>query len=881
MQDACDLLRPVYDGTGHADGYVSIEVPPALAYDTQRTVAEAHRLHDVVDRPNLMVKIPGTQPGIAAIRRTVADGLHINITLLFALDAYEQVVDAYFGGLEERVARREPIDDAALAWRASSCRGSTRKADREIDELLSDEADPLVRARLEGLRGKLALANAKLAYRRFLELSATDRWHRLAERGAHAQRVLWASTSTKDPSYDDLLYVDNLIGPQTVDTMPEETLAAFLDHGVVRRTVDRGRRRGARPRRAGRAPGRRPEGDHRRAAGRGRVAVSRVIRGAAAERRTQARRAADRRGAQAECLTSRPASRRGERVADDPVLEAIDRRLRSFDEERFGERLFGHDATLWKDDPKHREIIAQRLGWLSVADDMLGKSADLPGFAGQVARRRLHRRRAARHGRLEPRARGLPPHVRGGRGLPRPAHLRLDRPAGRARPSRRRSTSSTPCSSSRASPAAPPRRPRFHAYFYERLSELVGAGQAGRHFVAITDPETSLHREALAQGFRAVFLNPPDIGGRYSALSYFGLVPAALIGVDLERLLERAAHVTAVCPRRRPGARASGLQGGRRPWRARPRRPRQGHLLRSRRRSPRWAPGSSSSSPRAPARRAPASCRSTASRRARPRSTAPTGCSSYLALEGQGDERGAAALAALAAAGHPTMTLTLPDLWDVAAEFVRWELAVAAAGAVLGIDPFDQPNVQESKDNTKRLLPAFSGGGALPPLVPGPDGRHAGRGRERRAACRRRVRELLAAVHPGDYVALQAYLPPTAQHDRILQGVRLLLRDRFRVATTLGYGPRFLHSTGQLHKGGGADRRLRAAHPLGAPGTSRSRAGPTASGSSSRPRRAAISRRLAGRGLRVLSVDLGPEPLAGLTAFGGVVADLLRLPAAG
>ena len=239
VQDACDLLRPVYDGTGHADGYVSIEVPPALAYDTQRTVAEAHRLHDVVDRPNLMVKILGTQPGIAAIRRTVADGLHVNVTLLFALDAYEQVVDAYFGGLEDRVARREPIDDlrSVASFFVSRVDG---KADREIDELLTDQADSLVRARLEGLRGTLALANAKLAYRRFLELSATDRWHRLAERGAHAQRVLWASTSTKDPSYDDLLYVDNLIGPQTVDTMPEETLAAFLDHGVVRRTVDRG-----------------------------------------------------------------------------------------------------------------------------------------------------------------------------------------------------------------------------------------------------------------------------------------------------------------------------------------------------------------------------------------------------------------------------------------------------------------------------------------------------------------------------------------------------------------------------------------------------------------------------------------------------------------
>ena len=238
VQDACDLLRPVYDGTGHADGYVSIEVPATMAYDTRKTIAEAHRLHDAVDRPNLMVKIPGTQPGIAAIRRTVADGLHINVTLLFAIDAYEQVVDAYHAGLEDRVARGEPIDDLRSVASFFVSRVDAR-ADREIDDLGADQADPLVGERLRALRGTLALANAKLAYRRFLELSASGRWHRLAERGAHAQRVLWASTSTKDPSYDDLLYVDNLIGPQTVDTMPEETLAAFLDHGVVRRTVDR------------------------------------------------------------------------------------------------------------------------------------------------------------------------------------------------------------------------------------------------------------------------------------------------------------------------------------------------------------------------------------------------------------------------------------------------------------------------------------------------------------------------------------------------------------------------------------------------------------------------------------------------------------------
>jgi transaldolase len=239
VQTACDLMRPVYEHTGHLDGYVSIEVPPALAYDTRKTVNEAHRLHGAVDRPNLMVKIPGTRQGLAAIRQTIAGGLDINVTLLFALEVYEGVIDAYLGGLEDRVARGEPIDEVRSVASFFVSRVDV-KADQQIDEKLADQADRIVGARLEALKGTLAVANAKLAYRRFLEISSTERWHRLAERGAQAQRLLWASTGAKNPAYDDLLYVDNLIGPQTVNTMPEDTLQAFLDHGVVRRTVDQG-----------------------------------------------------------------------------------------------------------------------------------------------------------------------------------------------------------------------------------------------------------------------------------------------------------------------------------------------------------------------------------------------------------------------------------------------------------------------------------------------------------------------------------------------------------------------------------------------------------------------------------------------------------------
>lgn len=237
VQTACDLLLPVYERTRHDDGYVSIEVPPVLAYDTDKTIAEAHKLWDAVGRRNLMVKIPGTEPGLPAIRRALADGLNINITLMFSLENYRQVADAYLSGLEDRVAHREPIEETRSVASFFVSRVDAR-ADRDIDDMLVGERDEIVRERLNGLKGTLGVANAKLAYQEFLQVLSSERWHRLSERGAHPQRMLWASTSTKNPAYSDTLYIDNLIGQHTVNTMPDETLRAFLDHGSVRRTVD-------------------------------------------------------------------------------------------------------------------------------------------------------------------------------------------------------------------------------------------------------------------------------------------------------------------------------------------------------------------------------------------------------------------------------------------------------------------------------------------------------------------------------------------------------------------------------------------------------------------------------------------------------------------
>ena len=229
VRDACDRFRGVYDATGGDDGYVSIEVSPGAANDATATVEEAHRLWKTVDRPNLLVKIPGTVEGARAVRRVIADGINVNITLLFSLEAHDRVIDAYMGGLEDRVARGAPIESLA-----SVASFFVSRVDSEVDKRL--DATP----GHEALKGKAAIANAKLAYELFQDRFASPRWKALEAKGARPQKPLWASTSTKNPAYRDVMYVEQLIGPTSINTLPPQTLDAFKDHGETRRTVDAG-----------------------------------------------------------------------------------------------------------------------------------------------------------------------------------------------------------------------------------------------------------------------------------------------------------------------------------------------------------------------------------------------------------------------------------------------------------------------------------------------------------------------------------------------------------------------------------------------------------------------------------------------------------------
>src|SRR5215467_531718 len=236
IQDACDIFRPVYEETKRRDGYVSIEVSPFLGYDTKATIVEAHRLWKGVNRPNVMIKIPGTPEGLPAIRQCLEEGININITLLFAQSAYEEVAEAFLSGLEARAKKGQDLSHIASVASFFVSRIDTL-VDSTVDERLKAAADAAQKDLLESLRGKVAIANARLTYKKYQELFGGPRWKALAAKGAQTQRLLWASTSTKNPKYRDVLYVEELIGADTVDTIPPATFDAFREHGRLRNSL--------------------------------------------------------------------------------------------------------------------------------------------------------------------------------------------------------------------------------------------------------------------------------------------------------------------------------------------------------------------------------------------------------------------------------------------------------------------------------------------------------------------------------------------------------------------------------------------------------------------------------------------------------------------
>ncbi len=789
IRSAADALRPLYDASGGRHGFVSYEVSPLLANDTAGTVAAGRRYFSELGRPNVLIKVPATAAGLPAITELIAEGVNVNVTLMFSLRHYQDVAEAYIRGLERRAGNGGALERVASVASVFVSRVDTL-VDKRLQERLKAPADEGIAA----LLGKAAVANAKIIYQSFKEIFSGPRFKALAAKGARPQLPLWASTGTKNHAYSDVKYVEELIGSDTINTMPPATMDAFRSHGKARlalgENVEEAREVVARLAAAGIDLN--AVGEELQVEGVRLFADSfRELEGAIAKRSAEVRADGEDR----------------QRVSAPAYRGQIEATLKKLEAEQFVSRLWRKDPTLWKREPEHQRIIANALGWLGVAELMAERADDLARFANDV--RAAGFRDAVVLGMG---GSSLCPELfartfASQSGYPRLTVLDSTVPDTIARLQARIDPRTTLFIVSTKS-GGTVETLSFYRYFYEQVRAVLGES-AGRNFVAITDAGTSLEAIARERNFRHAFLNPHDIGGRYSALSYFGLVPAALMGMDLHALLGAAARMAQACascvgaeanPAVKLGAVLAALkQAGRDKVTFIVSPPIAAFGL--------WVEQLIAESTGkegtglVPVVGEPVGARE---------SYGADRLFVYLRLGTGADAEQDRAVEALEAAGTPVVQVAVEALTDLGQEFMRWEIATATAGALLGIDAFDQPNVQESKDNTGRLLHEFESSGKLSSpspaardgqvalyLAPGTAKTLSGTGDFAGTLGR-----FLALGRPGDYVAVMAYVGESSEIEREIAALRVLVRDRLKLATTFGYGPRFLHSTGQLHKGG-------------------------------------------------------------------------------
>lgn len=802
IRGAADIFRPVYDRTGGADGFVSLEVSPFLAYDTRGSIEQARHLWSLVKRPNLMIKIPATKEGVPAIQKCLEEGININITLLFGIPRYREVAEAYLAAMEKRAAE-----------------GMSLKSISSVASFFLSRIDVLVDPQLEKIKaegggradiaasliGETAIASAKTAYKTYRELFESARFRRLAEKGARPQRLLWASTSTKNPVYSDVKYVEALIGPDTINTLPLETINAYRDHGQPDARIENG-----------------IDLAERKLQDLGKVGIDidKVTQELEDEGIKKFKEPFEKLmysiSMGIEKAIKGPVDteilRLGEEMAGrleagdahavrQPLQRTVTPRIREMTRNRFPGRLWKKDPSLWKQDPAEQKEIRSGLGWLYVAEKMEAHADAILEFAREIKRGGFkHVVHMGMGGS------SLAPLVfqrtfpRGENGLPLTVLDTTD-PATILKIENNVPLLDTLfITASKSGTTAEPIA--FEDYFYDKLNRIKN-GRAGENFIAITDPGTPLQRAAEDRKYRRCFLNFRDIGGRYSALSCFGLVPAALIGVDIKEVLARALRMSHACgpsvPVEKNPAFMLGIALGE-------------LALRGRDKLTFFLPGTIASLAMWFEQLLAESTGKEGTGILPVAGEDPGNCAVYgedrlfahIGLKYDPDPVITDSLRSLESCGEPIIDIRMEDSLDIGQEFFRWELATAVAGSILGINAFDQPNVQESKDITNRLLEEAASTGSL--ALPGPALRSDGLsfygddGRGTNAADY--LRDFFSQRRSGDYIALQAYLTESTEIGTALQGIRMKLRDTFTAATTLGYGPRYLHSTGQYHKGG-------------------------------------------------------------------------------
>lgn len=792
IQKAADVLRPVYDGLHGGDGYVSLEVSPYLARDTEGTIAEAQRLWKDVSRDNLMVKVPGTREGLPAIEKLISQGISINITLLFSQQVYAQVLNAYLKGLETFVAAGG--DPRRIASVASFFVSRIDTAvDNQLDDKIAAANDKDQKARLESLKGKVAIANAKLAYQHYKTVMATDRWKKLADKGAQVQRLLWASTGTKNKAYSDVLYVEELIGRDTVNTVPPATLDAFRDHGKLRDSLEENV----------------PDAE-------------RVLAELA------------RSGISLDAIT--------DKLVDEGVqlfAEAADKLLGAVAHKRsamLGTRIDAQSIALgadiekdakgltarWQADGKIRALWARDasvwtnkdenkwLGWLDAVEREHGEIGRYDAFAGWVKSQGFSDAVVLGMG-----GSSLGPEVLAvtfGQtdGFPKLHILDSTDPEQIRRMQAGIALDKTLfIVSSKSGGTTEPNA--LMDYFFSRVGEETGSN-AGGHFVAVTDPGSSLERTAKSRGFAQIFYGEPSIGGRYSVLSPFGLVPAAAAGIDVAKILDLAASMVRACGPDVPPAENPGVQLGL-ALGAAAKHGRDKITLTASKRIADFGAWTEQLIAESTGKNGKALIPLEGETLGKPDVYGNDRVFIDLRLTNDTDKTRETTLAALEKAGHPVVRINVTSPEHIGQEFFRFEIATAVAGAVMGINPFDQPDVEAAKIKTRELTSAFEKTGSLPAESAAvTDGTIAIYTDAKNVDALRKagangdlaswMKAHFSRTDVGDYAATLAYLDRNETNIAAMQEIRMSIRDAKHVATCVGFGPRFLHSTGQAYKGG-------------------------------------------------------------------------------
>jgi len=790
IQDAADLLRPVYQESKRRDGYVSLEVSPYLARDTQGTIEEARRLWKAVDRPNVMIKVPGTAEGIPAFEQLISEGININVTLLFSQEVYQRVAEAYIRGLQKFSADSSDVGRMASVASFFISR-IDNMADAEISARLKSAKNPQEERKLKRLLGSVAIANGKLAYQRYLNIFSGAQWDELSAKGAQTQRVLWASTSTKNPAYPDILYVQEMIGPDTVNTTPPSTFDAFRDHGQPRETLTEG------------------VDDARQVmqdlADLG-ISIDSITDKLTEDGVRLFEEAFDKLLAAVEKSTqggTTPKISQQTYKLPDQLAKQVAETLTDWRAAGRVRRLWQRDPSLWTNSDE-----AQWLGWLDITEKQLEKKDQFERLADEIRKESFSDILLLGMG-----GSSLCPEVLAKtfgqiKGFPRLHILDSTDPAQVKATEQKINLATTLfIVSSKSGTTLEPNI--FKQYFYERVQQTIGTEKAGSRFIAITDPGSKLQAEAETDKFRHIFHGVPSIGGRYSALSNFGVVPAAVMGLDITKFLDRTEEMVQACVASVPVERNPGVV--------------LGIILGVAAKSGRdkvtiiTSPAISDLGAwleqllaESTGKQGKGIIPVDREQLAAPETYGRDRIFAYLRFEAAHDSVQDAEISALEAAGHPVVRISVSDTYDLGQEFFRWEIATAVAGSIVGINAFNQPDVEASKIETRKLTSEYEKTGSLPTEKPifeqkgiqlFADSKNAaalGGGK----SLTKYLRAHLSRISASDYFAVLGYVEMNEAHYAKLQEIRHTVRDAKRISSCLGFGPRFLHSTGQAYKGG-------------------------------------------------------------------------------